>query len=114
MDEGIEKLGTREQGVAEPVVDLFSQRKRYVLAGPVAVATSSTTNRYNENGRMINYTGSDKNGNVLVKRETEYVTSEKVMRKNEYDAEAADYMDDNMTPAVLEIVISARGSIMIS
>ena len=36
---------------------------------------------------MINYTGYDKNGNVLVKRETEYDTSGKVMRKNEYDAD---------------------------
>ena len=36
---------------------------------------------------MINYTGYEKNGNVLVKRDTEYDTSGKVTRKNEYDAD---------------------------
>ena len=36
---------------------------------------------------MINYAGYDKNGNVLVRRETEYDTSGKVMRKNEYVAD---------------------------
>ncbi len=74
LDEGIEKLGAEEQGTAEHEVDLLSQRKEYVLAGTVAVATSSATHRYDDDGNILyeRVRECDENGNELWNQSLSY------------------------------------------
>ena len=74
LDEGIEKLGADDQGTAEQGADLLSQRKEYVLAGMVAVATSSATNRYDDDGNILyeRVRECDENGNELWNRTVYY------------------------------------------
>ena len=74
LDEGIEKLGAREQDVEKQKVDLISQRKEYILAGTVAVATGGTSNQYDEDGSILlesEWEG-DENGNKISEKTINY------------------------------------------
>ena len=89
LDEGIEKFGAREQGAETQVVDLFSQRKEYILAGTVAVGTNSTTKRYDDDGNTLNeyVRECDENGNELWNQTVRYGEEGKIsgFTEHQYD-----------------------------
>ena len=74
LDEGIEKLGAGEQRTAKQRIDFLRQRKEYVLVGMVAVATSSATNRYDDDGNILyeRVRECDENGNELWNQSLSY------------------------------------------
>lgn len=90
LDEGIEKLSTGEQDVAEQQdIDLLSQREEYLLANVVAIQTKITESHYDADGNISHkeVKERDRNGNEI--KDTDYGAGEQLNWITEYEYDAA-------------------------
>ena len=87
LDEGIEKLRTGGQDVAEQQIDLLSQRKEYILAGTVAIRTKYVENEYDEEGSVCYNKVSERDENGKIKYSYDESDGKSSSVKVQYDGD---------------------------